>query len=199
MISFFFVFFLLCFSFIACFSYNHTHVQPKPIVFHRNKGPSPSCLRHSNSLHQSPWIFFLLGFSPCWPALMTSRRVQNEFFVHPHPFWVVWPPMRFPVRFALVQLHFFQFDLCNSPICVLLPLEITFKCFFAPCLLEYLVLMRLLPGHRLRLDKKKHVAVCDWSESIIVFNLRFLPILNLKQNLDIFGLYLELVTLRLPS
>ena len=29
-------------SFIACFSYNHTHVQLNPIVFHQNIGPSPS-------------------------------------------------------------------------------------------------------------------------------------------------------------
>ena len=41
-------------------------------------------------------------------------------FVHPRPFWVVWPLMRFPARFALVQWHFLQFDpLCNSPdLCV---------------------------------------------------------------------------------
>ena len=31
------------------------------------------------------------------------------------------------VRLALVQLHFFQFDLlCNSPICALFPLESMF-------------------------------------------------------------------------
>ena len=102
------------------------HVQPKPIVFHQNIGPSPSRLSHSNSLHHSPWIF-LLAFSPCWPALMTSGRVHYDFFVHPRPFWVVWPLMRFPIQFALVQLHFFEFDpLCNSPMCVLFPLESMF-------------------------------------------------------------------------
>ena len=47
---------------------------------------------------------------------MTSRRVHYDFFVHSRPFWVVWPLMRFPVRFALVQLHFVHFDpLCNPP------------------------------------------------------------------------------------
>ena len=43
--------------------------------------------------------------------------------------------------------------------------------------------MRLLPGGRLWLDKKKHVTVCGWSESVVL----------------LFSIYLELVTLRLSS
>ena len=109
---------------------------------------------------------FFLVFSLCWPALMTFPRVHYDFLVHPHPLWVIWPLLRFPVQFAFVPLHFFQFDsLCNSPSFVLFPSESMFLRFFAPCPLKYLILMWLLPTV---IGQEKHVAVCDWSESVVL-------------------------------
>ena len=119
--------FLLCCSCIACFSYNHTHVQPKPNVFSSEHRAFTILPQPFKFLVPIPLEYFTHNF----PVLVCFDDISEGlllfFFVHPCPLWVVWPPMSFPVRFALVQLHFFQFDsLCNSPICMLFPLERTF-------------------------------------------------------------------------
>ena len=112
-------------SFIACFSYNHTHVQLNPIVFHQNIGPSPSAsairLPCTNSLG-----IFLLTFSPCWPALMTSQRVHYDFLCIPVHSGLFGHRCVFLFDLLWYSCIFFNLILCNSPICALFPLESTF-------------------------------------------------------------------------
>ena len=122
MISFFFYYVahLLPVLVIIIHMYN-----PNQLFFHQNIGPSPSCLSLSNSLHQSPWIF-LLTFSPCWSALMTSRRVHYDSLCIPSILGCL-ASDAFSCSICFGAVSFFQFDsLCDSPICVLFPLESTF-------------------------------------------------------------------------
>ena len=131
---------------------------------------------------------------------MASRRVHYDFFVHPRPFWVASDSFSCSICFGAVAF----FSIWSS-------LQFPDSCAF-PFRKYVLMLFCAMPAQILDTDAAftRRSTVIGQEKTlgrmwlvrigrVIVFSLQFLPILRIKQNLEIFGLYLELVTLRLPS